>query len=149
MIIVDEMLNDVSKWLRLFGIPTVYINGKKDEEILNSLKPTDTLITADEALYRRALKKSNAILITEKDKVKKVAKVIKLLHLSISLDKPRCPICGGELERVSKEKAVVPEKVKQNHTLFYYCPKCNKYYWKGSHWKRIERFYKAVKDSLH
>ena len=53
----------------------------------------------------------------------------------------RCTLCNSELSLVSRAEADgrVPERVYQSRSEFAYCPHCDKYYWKGTHWEHAGR----------
>jgi uncharacterized protein with PIN domain len=151
MIIVDEMLHDVAKWLRIFGIPVKYVRGLKDEEILAMLKEGDVLVTSDVQLSQRW---KNSVLVPRfDDEARKVAFVLKRLGKKPKLTKTLCPICGTPLVKVKRSQlndlgVTPPPKVYQMFDEFYYCPKCKKLYWEGSHWKHIEEFARRVTKIL-
>jgi uncharacterized protein with PIN domain len=51
----------------------------------------------------------------------------------------RCVRCNVPLEAISYEQAAfqVPPYVAQTQTQFTRCPRCNRYFWRGTHWNRI------------
>jgi hypothetical protein len=51
--------------------------------------------------------------------------------------------CSGELVRVEKEmnKADIPPKTYRWLNDFFRCARCNKLFWKGTHWERMERLF--------
>ena len=51
----------------------------------------------------------------------------------------RCSICNVGLERIDREtvKGRVPRYVYDHHRDFAVCPGCGRYYWQGTHWKRM------------
>ncbi|MCE4603124.1 MAG: hypothetical protein F7B18_08070, partial [Desulfurococcales archaeon] len=54
----------------------------------------------------------------------------------------RCPECNGELVRVTdkdKVKDRVPPGSLRVYNEFYVCVNCGKVYWRGGHWRNIER----------
>lgn len=58
----------------------------------------------------------------------------------------RCIVCNGMLEAVDKKDIVdkIDEKAKQYYDRFSQCGKCGKVYWKGSHYRKLERIAKAL-----
>ncbi len=144
-IIVDGMLGDLAKWLRLLGIDTRYERNMEDEVLLEeALKENAILITGDEELSYKASKRNIKVILIKKNKTRK--ELLKQLLKELKLDEneinigSRCILCNSILKSVDKAFAIkyVPKKVGSMHSEFWYCENCNKIYWYGSHWKKIE-----------
>ncbi|MFZ8849999.1 MAG: Mut7-C RNAse domain-containing protein [Thermoproteota archaeon] len=149
--VVDGMHGKVAKWLRLLGFDVFYSATISDEELIDvTQKNRAILITSDEELYYRAIKLNlQAFLL--KVKRKKLLLLNEILKtLNISYDElnigSRCIICNTQLVKIEKEKVVniLPKKAIEKNSEFWYCEKCNKYYWYGSHWKNIEKELKQI-----
>ncbi len=136
---VDAMLGEVAKWLRFYGVKVIYYDKGPDEALLH----VPILFSADRELCRRA---ENCFLLKGK-REEKVAKALCLLGLPPRPKGLFCMLCASSLKEVVASSAPIPEKVKAYHKTVYYCPYCNKYYWKGSHWKNIEAFLKRVEQA--
>ncbi len=145
-IIVDGMLGDLAKWLRLLGIDTRYERNMDDEALIEEvLKENAILITSDEELSYKALKRNIKVILMKKKKTRK--EMIKQLLKELKIDKneinigSRCMVCNNVLKIVEKDFATeyLPEGIKNRYTEFWYCEKCKKLYWYGSHWLNIEK----------
>jgi uncharacterized protein with PIN domain len=138
----DQMLGTLAKWLRIYGFDTFYTNSKvKDSELLDiSMKENRTLITRDKLLYKNA-KKNNICVIEIKttDIDEQLRVVLKNSFIRDELFLTRCLICNSRISRIKKEyiKDIVPKKSFRNNDEFWQCKKCNKIYWKGSHYKKM------------
>jgi hypothetical protein len=86
-------------------------------------------------------KKKNltTIEITSTDLDEQLNQVLKLILIDEQYVLSRCTLCNTILETRTKRSAEgkVPEKVFENNDKFWFCKKCNKYYWKGSHYEKI------------
>ncbi len=141
----DEMLGSLAKWLRILGYDTKYIKNINDKKIIEiAEKEGRIVITRDKLLA----KKSKGIYINEKDIEKQLKKVVKCLNLNIEKEKilTRCTICNIKVVRIEKEKVKgkVPEYVWNNNENFWICPTCNRIYWIGSHWNKMEETIKKL-----
>ena len=136
------MLGTLAKWLRIFGIDTYYTNNKIDDsELLKISKKEDrVLITRDKQLIidaRRENIKNIEIKTTD------INKQMKAVLDKVKSDKTkilsRCILCNSEVEEIKKEdiKEKVPERVYQNNEKFWFCKKCNKIYWRGTHYEKM------------
>ncbi|MCE4625135.1 MAG: Mut7-C RNAse domain-containing protein [Desulfurococcales archaeon] len=143
--IVDTMLGDVAKWLRLLGYDTLYSRTYTDNQILEIARRTGRIIvTRDRNLYWRARRRGlRAILVTGDTLVERLAEVAYYAGIRLKPDpaRSRCPECNAPLKQVSKEmvKDRVPPKSYEAYDKFYVCPRCGRVYWEGGHWKNIRR----------
>jgi hypothetical protein len=58
----------------------------------------------------------------------------------------RCSVCNEPLKDIpkSKVKGKVPPLVYRLFDKFAYCPKCKKYYWKGTHYEKLIEEFKGL-----
>jgi len=144
LFIVDTMLGNVARWLRILGYDTKYDRGYKDWEILKIARDENrVVITRDKGLHNRALNNGLKSIYLEMDDMAERLAYISLhvgIRLYVDLTKSRCPICNGELIKIGKDqvKDKVPQKVYRLYSDFWKCTKCGKIYWIGGHWVMIE-----------
>ena len=141
-ILCDQMLGTLAKWLRILGFDTFYANAEmSDEDLLGIAKGENRAIfTRDKELIIRGKKKNlNVILIETTDLDLQLKQVLKHLNIDESAVLSRCTICNTVLDTVEKNKiqGKVPSKVFENNEKFWFCSKCNKFYWIGSHHDKI------------
>jgi hypothetical protein len=153
--VVDGMLGSLARKLRMFGFDTLYYNNAEDEKLIEiGLKENGVLLTGDRSLFQRAMKVGlHSILLTGADEVDDIAHVLKSLDIAsvkIVSEKSRCPICNEQLEKSDRNsvKNYVPAGVLDKHSEFYFCKKCSKVYWEGSHFKKLEEFEHSVNKRL-
>ena len=152
--IVDTMLGNVARWLRMLGYDTLYFKKIEDWKILSmALKDERVILTRDHGLCNRARKKGAKCLLLEQDTMEERLAYISMktgIRLYMDLDRSRCPICNYELVKVNREtvKNKVPRRVYEKHNDFWYCRRCGKVYWIGKHWKGIEETLKKAREIL-
>jgi len=143
--IVDGMLGDVARWLRIMGYDTLFLGDAEDEEILRASE-NRILLTSDEELYRRAIKHgAEACLLPEETLLGKLRSVSRRFGLSSKMRGSRCTACNGTLakaipESIPASKGILPAHVDE----VWSCTRCGKLYWRGSHWKSIERTLREI-----
>lgn len=133
--LVDRMLGQTAKWLRLLGIDAEYAPKGDDEKLLEIAEEEDRIIiTRDKELGRE-----ENVMLVEKEPPESIIKYI-LQEREVEI-KPlsRCSKCNGEVEKVERKEVEceVPEKVYELNDEFWHCSRCDQYYWKGSHWEKI------------
>ena len=155
-VVVDTMMGNLARWLRVLGVDTEYSRRFTDSEILSvALREGRVVITKDLGLHRRALKlglRSVYMPPDTTDVVEMLVIVARDLGLVIEFDKgsTRCPICNTKLSVVSKAQVstVVPPEVLNRYDTFWYCPRCHKAYWQGNHWKTISDVIEKARSRL-
>jgi len=138
----DQMLGTLATWLRLIGFDTFFPDDKiSDDEILEIAKKENrVLISRDKELIFRAGKrdikniKIDTIYLDEQLKI-----VLKNDKIDEKKILTRCSVCNNPIKEVKKDivKDKIPDKVYQYKKKFWMCSKCNKIYWKGSHYEKI------------
>ena len=147
--LADSMLGRLAKWLRIFGYDTTYVACSKDSFlILTARKENRILLTRD----TRLIQKRNIcdfLFIKSDHWDEQLVEIIKGLKLNIQLNShlfSRCSICNTPTLTVDKKniQPYVPPYVFRSNSDFVYCPFCNKYYWKGTHWKKMNQKIKKI-----
>ncbi|MFX0099572.1 MAG: Mut7-C RNAse domain-containing protein [Candidatus Hodarchaeota archaeon] len=148
----DAMLGDLSRILRFFGFDTEYAgdvekeNASKrnseevialmDKEILAMAKESGRIVlTKDEAF---ALTDPDQIIFLEGNDTKEYLRSLKdNLDITFKFDQTtsRCHNCNVIVKEVDKNtiKDKVKPKTYEYYDQFFQCPRCEKVYWKGSH----------------
>ncbi|MEO0293495.1 MAG: Mut7-C RNAse domain-containing protein [candidate division WOR-3 bacterium] len=142
--ICDFMLGRLAKWLRLLGFDTSYYRNTNGKTIIHQSKNENRIIlTRSKALKE---KYEDAILIESENLFDQLKQVIKFLKIESPFS--RCPVCNELIKKVKKEtiKEEVPPYIFEVHHDFKKCPKCNRVFWKGTHYKEIEKIINEIKS---
>jgi uncharacterized protein with PIN domain len=134
--LADHMLGTLAKWLRLLGFDTLYPTVLDDDELIRiSSEKARIILTRDKNLASR----SNALYIESDQLDEQVKQVFRSFNLKVDDALSRCSLCNESIMEVEKwsVSSDVPEAIFFYHDEFWKCTKCNKIYWKGSHWKEI------------
>jgi uncharacterized protein with PIN domain len=152
--ITDGMLGKLTRWLRMLGHDVTYFRSADDEKLVEIAKcEKRVLLTRDHKLYQQAVARGlDAVLVEATDEAGKLADLAGRFGfmLEIDLSISRCPKCNARIESVSKEEVVdeIPEATSMNYNDFWKCPACGQVYWRGAHWKRIEKTLEEAKSRL-
>jgi len=138
----DRMLGTLAKWLRIYGFDTFFATDETDDDELIDIakKEHRVLITRDKDLIhisrRENLKVIKINYIEVKDQIKQVLKDTKIRKENVLT---RCLVCNSLLENIDKKevKDKIPPGAFQINDEFWICKKCNKIYWKGSHYDNM------------
>jgi len=142
--LADKMLGKLVSWLRILGFDTVYSPVEEDSSlILIARKENRILLTRDTNLIRR--RTICDFLFIKSDKwEEQLLEIINGLKIKLGLKSKifsRCSLCNSPtIKRKKLEvKDYVPPYVYLTQNEFVYCPNCKKYYWKGTHWERMNK----------
>ncbi|MFP4372537.1 MAG: Mut7-C RNAse domain-containing protein [Halanaerobium sp.] len=140
--ILDVHLGRLARYLRRFGFDTAYKNDYQDREIVNqALKEKRIILSRDRGLLMRKRVKW-AQFIWDDDPKKQLQEVFKRFALAQYYQgESRCVNCNSKLVEIDKEMIIerLEPKTKKYFEDFKYCPKCDKIYWRGSHFKKTEK----------
>ncbi|MEK7431835.1 MAG: Mut7-C RNAse domain-containing protein [Cyanobacteriota bacterium] len=137
---VDANIGKMAKYLRMMGFDTYYDLSIHDKEIVEiSEKQKRIILTRDIGMLKRK-NATHGYFVRNTDIKKQVIEIIKRFSLSSKIRAfSLCFECNNRLAIIEKEtiKDKVPEKVYEEHNNFYECKKCNKIFWKGSHYTKM------------
>ena len=141
-VFADVMLAKLARWLRLAGMPVRDAPYTDDARLLGFVeRQGGVLLTSDEQLCARARKRGVRFVLLKQGRIEgQIALVASALGVKVTTEPAKvCPVCGSKLVRIGRKKArgLVPQVSYSRYRLFYFCRKCRKAYWHGTHWKRI------------
>ncbi len=155
MFLVDGMLGNIAKKLRLLGYDSEYFSNINDDElILKAKKENRIVITKDESLSHRIKKKKLPMIqITKNEEMDQLVQIYKNLELTKSViigTRTRCTICNGQLDSIDKDQITtkVPDGVLEQTDHFWKCSECDRIYWEGSHIKNLQKFVIGLNEKL-
>jgi len=129
---------------RALGFETLYCANGDDKGLMRVAKSEGRIIlTADKTLFGRASSgKVKVLLVSGRTDSRRLASILvaaKSSDISLIRGGPLCSLCGGGLVKMKRAEVAgrVPHLVESRHRLFLMCKACGKYYWKGSHWKKL------------
>ena len=139
--VADGHLGKLARHLRMAGFDTQWSNDWDDDEIVRrSLADRRTILTRDKGMLRRR-EVERGYFVRNVESEAQLAEVVHGLQLE-GLIAPftRCRECNMILEDVQKEAVVsrLPEKVRAFYDRFRRCPGCDRIYWEGTHFARMQ-----------
>jgi len=149
----DQMLGTLAKWLRIYGFDTFFPNDMIDDsELIEICKKEDRiLITRDKNLVIWARRENiTTIKIKSIDINDQIRTVISEKEIDSKKFLSRCIICNSLVEDIKKVdvKGKIPKKSYENNERFWYCKKCDRIYWKGSHFENMIIKINKIKKSI-
>ena len=148
--VLDTHLGKLAAYLRMLGLDTAYDRDYTDENLARlSLDEKRILLTRDRGLLKRNLIIRGYFLraTNPREQLIEVLQRFDLFHLISPFE--RCMHCNTLLRSVAKETIadrLLPE-TRQHYEEFRTCPKCDRIYWKGSHYQRMQRLIENVLSS--
>ncbi len=152
--IADRMLGKLATWLRIFGYDTLYVGDFETEDedlfLLENFRDR-ILLTRDRELYLRATKRNRRAILIKNDSVIDQISEMRNLGVDTEIKMDRCSVCNSILRKPTDEEAKdvmeqegIKEDLKERYELWY-CEKCKKLYWLGSHYRNMVKFLENLK----
>ncbi len=148
--VLDIHLGKLATSLRLLGFDTLYRNDYEDKKLAQiSYSQERILLTRDKGLLMRSLV-THGYYVRNTNAEQQTIEVLRRFDL-FELISPfkRCLRCNGLLEPVDKKSIIdqLPETVQSQIDKFQRCQDCDRIYWQGSHYERLQQFIDEVLDS--
>ena len=141
--VLDVHLGRLARRLRLLGFDTIYRNDLSDDEIARMVREGRRIVlTRDTGLLKRKAVR-RGYWVRSLDPKKQLREVVERFQLKGQARPFRlCLRCNGVLERVSPEtvRDEVGAAIFRFHRRFWRCSRCGAVYWRGTHYRRMERF---------
>jgi uncharacterized protein len=140
----DAGLGGLARWLRAAGYEALWEDGIADDELLRrARKAGATILTTDSLLMERRLLRDRVIPAYWLPPAFGIPEQLAMVFREFGLAprEPRCMSCGGELRRGEKEalRERIPPKTYRWLEEYFVCCRCDRLFWRGTHWLRIER----------
>lgn len=148
--ILDVHLGTLAKSMRMLGLDTYYETDLSDNTIAQIAKEQQRVVlTRDVGLLKQKSIEWGYWLRSQHTD-KQLEEVIRRFDLSNSFSPfARCLACNVKVQEVKKRDVLeqLPPKTKLYFDEFYLCPSCNRVYWKGSHFERMQAYVKRISKS--
>lgn len=147
--VVDVNLGKLARKLRLLGFDSLYRNDLSDHEIVtSSVQQRRIILTRDRAILKHS-SVTHGYWVRNTQPTAQISEVVERLQL-INNFRPftRCSYCNEALHRVDKSliRELLPNRIYQLFKLFMRCDGCQRIYWQGSHYERIDQWIKQLQQ---
>ncbi|MBN1952474.1 MAG: hypothetical protein JW801_14830 [Bacteroidales bacterium] len=139
--ILDAHLGKLSKYLRMLGFDSLYRNDFGDDEIIDIAANEKRIILTRDKLLLKSPKVSHGYYVRAINKHEQLHEVIRKFDLNSQFRSfTRCMTCNSPLLSVTAEsiRDKTDSGIRALYDEFFLCPQCDKVFWKGSHFKRME-----------
>ena len=140
--VCDSGLGGLARWLRGAGYEAFWrLDFDDAAAIREAQQRAATLITTDSLMMERGVLRDGlvpSVFVPSTLTCEQQLEIV-FLELGLELRDSRCMQCGGELQRVGKEAvaARIPPKTARWLDEYFVCIRCDKLFWRGTHWQKI------------
>jgi hypothetical protein len=139
--ICDDNLGKLAKYLRLMGFDTAYSATIGDAQLIaKMLKEERMVITRDRRLAEK-IEAGKVVVVDSDSPEEQLRQVISKLDLQIDRGQffSRCLVCNEMCQNITPEeiKGRVFPYILKTQNQFRHCPKCDRIFWQGSHYKHM------------
>ncbi len=150
--ICDDNLGKLAKYLRILGFDAFFQENVSDPELMRVAAAQERyLLTRDHHLIQFS-HPYGILVLEDDDPLGQLSVTVKSLNLRIDpgLLFQRCSRCNEialPVDRDSVKNQIFPFILRTQNEISR-CPSCGRFYWKGSHYKRLLRqLRKAIPDN--
>lgn len=140
----DPSLGGLARWLRAAGY-----EASADDAVPGHRLPDEALrrghvllTTESEVLLRRIVGNGSLPVVWVPSALTMREQLTMVLRdLGLDLRDARCMACGGELVPTAKEAVFprIPPRTARWLDEYFVCARCDRLFWRGTHWERIAR----------
>ena len=146
--VCDFMLGRLARYLRTLGLDTLYVR-QSTPEVLLPLAHGRILLTRKRALLALRNQGIQVYLVPSEKTDEQLRWVIETFRPPL---RPftRCALCNTPLVHKTREEAKgrVPYYTWRTQAIFSYCPRCDKFYWGGTHKDAMVRRFRRILGAL-
>ena len=145
--VVDAHLGGLAKYLRLAGFDTLFPRQCSDSELAKlASREGRVLLSRDRDLLKRRIVTHGCYVRAQKPR-NQLREVLSRLDLANAMAPfSRCLRCNAKIEELASNSAASPlaRALSENHTRFWQCPQCSRVYWRGSHFRHMQRLLNEI-----
>lgn len=146
--VLDVHLGKLAAYLRMLGFDTLYRNDYDDPTLaFISAEERRILLTCDRRLLMRK-QITHGYFVRSRQTQQQLLEVLSRFDLYNNL-KPftRCIHCNGKTRAVNKAEIndQLLAKTKKYYNEFFQCESCNKIYWQGSHFLKMQAMLEKIR----
>jgi uncharacterized protein with PIN domain len=148
--VADGHLGKLARDLRLLGFDVLYERDASDSSLAATCSSERALLTRDQRLLMHKVVR-HGYCPRSHDPAKQIVEVIRRFELiEVVVPFTRCLHCNTPLAKV--DKAQVLDQLEPLTKLYYNdfrrCPGCDKIYWSGSHFEKLEARLLQIRNAL-
>lgn len=133
------MLLRLGRWLRLLGQDVANPENESDKALLGQAKRENrVLITRDKRLFSSCSAAGVEGILIRSSRISEQILEMAQRGVDLKIDPQRCTLCNNTLREAEGREG---ER--------WVCPVCQRLYWRGGHWKNMEKTLEALRLRKH
>lgn len=146
--LVDRMLGKLAKYLLMLGVDTLYFNQNNRVKLIEVAIKQGRVIISRDIKLKEVYGFPDVWLVNDDLPENQLRQVVQDFRLVLEKDHffKRCLRCNQKLVEKTPEEVqdIAPPYVVATQEKFAFCPQCKRVYWRGSHFKKMEKIIKKV-----
>ncbi len=143
LFLCDGGLGGLARWLWACGCEAEWRPRTPDGELVaEALRRQAILLTTDSLILERRVARDGSLQVLWLPPILPLAEQWRavLARFQLQPGDPRCMDCGGELAIADKEthRDRIPPRTYRWLNEYFICTRCQKLFWHGTHWQRIQ-----------
>jgi uncharacterized protein with PIN domain len=147
--IADINIGNIVKYMRVLGLDVYHDSFLSNRDIIEISNNKKRIILTQNKKLLKFKDVSHGMFIRPGTTIEQIRRIIEYLDIKNDI-KPfsRCLRCNTQLSTVQKNKILgrIPPKTKECCHEYGQCPSCDKIYWKGTHFMKMEKVVRQILD---
>ena len=143
--VTDSSLEQLARRLRFLGFDVLTHRGARLEELFDdAAREGRTVLTLSS---RRPARHADVpVVVVSRADLSDAVRFVVAQHSPATARWSRCPTCNVALQSRSafEARGEVPSRVTRAGSPLTWCPACGRWFWRGSHVERMERWFEEV-----
>ena len=149
--VADGHLGRLTRNLRLLGFDVVYDQTADDRQLLEVMaRENRALLTRDRRLLMHAIVQHGYCPRSQNANEQTIEVVRRFGLLELIAPFTRCLRCNASLEEAAKAEII--DKLEPLTKIYYHqfrrCPECNRIYWSGSHFPKLQKRIEEIRSRV-
>jgi len=145
--LTDVHLGKLTRLLRMLGVDTAQSDALEDAQIVTTaVKEARIILTRDRQLLKHSAV-THGYWVRSTQPLEQAREVVRRFDLSSQVQPfRRCLSCNGLLSPVDKQDVLprIPPKTALWQDDYYVCADCNKLFWRGTHFPKLQSMIECV-----
>ena len=143
-LLCDASLGGLARWLRAAGHDAAWARDRPVDGLVAEAQAAGQVLVTTEAevMTRNLIRRRQLRAVWVPCDLEPPEQLAVLAaDLGLGRREPRCMACGGELREVPKAEVLprIPPRTARWKDEYFVCSRCDRLFWRGTHWDRIAR----------
>lgn len=145
--LIDGMLGRLARLLRFLGYDSVFQPEREKRELISLASEERRVFLTRDWNFTQRKWPFRVVFVSSENPEEQLRQIVTDLDLDpVSYRFSLCSLCNVPVVKTEKESVSsrIPRSVWEQQEVYWECPQCERIYWQGGHWKRMEQRFASL-----